>query len=199
MQFVHNGILIHHIVNPRLKHSYISIDEYGDVYLKTPRVSKHFIEKLLNEKTEWILQKQEKNRRKKPLFGQEIELFGEIEQIKNIPELRHILNNIKNRSDQNIQKTIDRFYKEQAMVYIPKRVEYYARKMGLEYKQIKFRKMKRRWGSCSKTAELTFNINLVKRQKGFIDEVVVHELAHIVHFNHSKKFYSLIDRYLERG
>ncbi len=197
MQFVHNGIPIHYTVKPRLKHSYISIDEYGDVHLKTPNVSKKFIEHLLDEKTDWILRQKAKNSRKKPVFMEEIEFFGQIHKIENIPELRMILYNMKTKTEQNFQKNLDRFYKEEALHYIPKRVEYYADKMGLKYHKIKFRKMKRRWGSCSKTKELTFNTNLIKRSKEFIDEVVVHELAHLVHFNHSKAFYNLIDRYLE--
>lgn len=198
MQFIHNGVTIHHTIKPRLKHSYISIDEYGEVHLKTPKVSKEFVFELLEKKAVWIAKHSQKNKHQKPLFAKEIEFFGAIENIENIPELRNILNNIKVKTPQNYQRHIDLFYKNLAKEYIPKRVEYFAKKMGLQYSRIGFRKMKRRWGSCSKDRVLTFNTNLIKRPKAFIDEVVVHELAHIVHFNHSKKFYKLMERYLEK-
>lgn len=196
MLLVHNGIEIHHTIKPRLKHCYISIDEYGEVYLKTPKVSKKFIEELLEKKSKWIEKNVAKYNKKRPDFMYEIELFGEIEKIENIPELKKILDNIKVKTPQNYQRYIDNYYKELAKKYIPKRVEHYACKMGLQYRQINFRKMKRRWGSCSKDKKLTFNTNLMKKEKSFIDEVVVHELSHLVHFNHSKEFYNLMERYL---
>ena len=68
--------------------------------------------------------------------------------------------------------------------------------MGLEYNSIKYRKMKRRWGSCSSKKVLTFNTELMKLKKELIDYVVVHELAHLKHMNHSKQFHALVDRYL---
>ena len=66
--------------------------------------------------------------------------------------------------------------------------------MGLEYKEIKYRKMRRRWGSCSSKKVLTFNSYLIKASHEQIDYVIIHELAHLKEMNHSKHFYALIEK-----
>lgn len=68
--------------------------------------------------------------------------------------------------------------------------------MDLHFNEVKYRKMKSRWGSCSSAKVLTFNTELIKTKKELIDYVVVHELAHLKHMNHSRAFHSFVDRYL---
>ncbi len=71
--------------------------------------------------------------------------------------------------------------------------------MELDYREVKFRKMKSRWGSCSSLRVITFNSELIKVKKELIDYVVVHELAHLVHMNHSKNFHALVDKYISNS
>jgi predicted metal-dependent hydrolase len=61
---------------------------------------------------------------------------------------------------------------------------------------ISFRKADKRWGSCSSTNRITFNYHLVKLPVSLIEYVVVHELAHIHHKNHSPEFWSLVGKFL---
>lgn len=86
--------------------------------------------------------------------------------------------------------------KEQAKEYIPKRVSYYSGIMGLLPKSVKITSAKTRFGSCSGENALCFSYLLMLYPKEAIDYVVVHELAHIKHHNHSKAFYELIEKYL---
>ena len=54
------------------------------------------------------------------------------------------------------------------------------------------RKMKTRWGSCSRKGSISLNLHLIKLPEQCIKEVILHELCHLVHFNHSKEFYALM-------
>ena len=79
--------------------------------------------------------------------------------------------------------------KKQARKIIPERVDYYAKIAGITYKRIFIRLQKTRWGSCSNDGNLNFNCLLVMMPSEVLDSVVVHELIHRHHMNHSKAFY----------
>jgi len=199
--FLFKGLNICHISKPRLKNSYISITQDAEIILKTPKVSQNFINRLLNEKELWIRKKIDEVKKHPPIqvnIEDEVLLFGEVYSM-DMPEatsLRLKLQKRKNCSDKNIINHYNSFYKEFAKEYISPRVEYFSQKMSLRYEDIKYRKMKSRWGSCSSKKILTFNTELIKTKKELIDYVVVHELAHLKHMNHSKVFHALVEEYL---
>ena len=78
----------------------------------------------------------------------------------------------------------------QAKKAIPGRVKYFAKKIGVEYGRITIRNQKTLWGSCSAKGNLNFNCLLMLAPPEVIDSVVVHELCHIKHRNHSRSFYA---------
>ena len=80
--------------------------------------------------------------------------------------------------------------------FLQERVHHFSKVMQLEFKELRLRKMKSRWGSCSSSRVITLNSELTKVDAQLIDYVVVHELAHLVHMNHSKEFHSLVEQYL---
>ena len=83
---------------------------------------------------------------------------------------------------------------EQALKVIPERVKHYAPLVGVNYGRITIRNQKTRWGSCSSQGNLNFNCLLMLFPVEVIDSVVVHELCHIKHMNHSPKFYAEVER-----
>ena len=81
-----------------------------------------------------------------------------------------------------------------AKLIIPKRAEHYAPLIGVTYNRITIRSQRTRWGSCSSKGNLNFNCLLVLFPPEVIDSIVVHELCHRKHINHSPKFYAEIDK-----
>ncbi|MCR5430958.1 MAG: M48 family metallopeptidase [Lachnospiraceae bacterium] len=83
---------------------------------------------------------------------------------------------------------------KKAAAYIPERVRYYAGIMGVSYGRITIRKQKTLWGSCSTKGNLNFNCLLMLKTPDLIDYVVVHELCHRKHMNHSKAFWEEVGK-----
>ena len=79
---------------------------------------------------------------------------------------------------------------DNALRYIPERVKYYAARMGVTYGRITIRNQKTRWGSCSGKGNLNFNCLLMLAPAQVVDYVVVHELCHRIHMNHSAPFWA---------
>ena len=85
-------------------------------------------------------------------------------------------------------------FAEKAKQIIPERVRYYAPKIGVTYNRITIRCQHTRWGSCSSKGNLNFNCLLALFPIEVIDSVVVHELCHRKHMNHSPQFYAEIEK-----
>lgn len=86
--------------------------------------------------------------------------------------------------------------KSKAQKIIPEKVSHYAEIMGLKPTGVKITSAQKRFGSCNGKNSLCFSYILMQYPESAIDYVVVHELAHIVHKNHSRDFYSLVESYL---
>ena len=84
------------------------------------------------------------------------------------------------------------WYKNEAKKIIAARVEWWAQRFGLAYNSVSITSANRRWGSCAPNDRLNFSWRLVMAPIPVIDYVVVHELAHVTHKNHSKRFWSRV-------
>lgn len=78
---------------------------------------------------------------------------------------------------------------------LPAVVKKYADLMGVTYNRITIRHQKTRWGSCTKTGNLSFNCLILKIPETVRDYVIVHELAHRKELNHSTKFWTIVAEY----
>lgn len=75
-------------------------------------------------------------------------------------------------------------------------VQAWARRIGVEPREVHIRPMKRKWASCSSKGRLTFNTELLQQPAAFRREVIVHELVHLKVPNHGPLFRSLVRAYL---
>jgi len=83
---------------------------------------------------------------------------------------------------------------KKAREVITQKVRYYAPLVGVDYGRIAIRAQRSRWGSCSSKGNLNFNCLLMLCPDDVIDSVVVHELCHRKHMNHSAAFYKEVER-----
>lgn len=110
---------------------------------------------------------------------------------KTIVSQRDKKKNAKVYSDDEIK-----LLRKKAKEIIPLEVKYYAEIMQVNPASVKINSAKKRYGSCSGTNNLNFSLYLMDKDERFIDYVVVHELAHIKHHNHSKDFYNFIEQFM---
>jgi len=80
--------------------------------------------------------------------------------------------------------------------FLKDRLAYFAAEMELDFSELRIKKMKSRWGSCSSKRVITLNSELTKVKEELLEYVIVHELSHLVHMNHSREFHALVERYL---
>jgi predicted metal-dependent hydrolase len=93
-----------------------------------------------------------------------------------------------------IKKGIIEALRVEAKSFFPARVHWLADRSGFEYKNISIKNLKSRWGSCSGKNNINLNIHIMRLPDHLIDYVILHELAHTVHHNHSLKFWELLNK-----
>jgi predicted metal-dependent hydrolase len=93
-----------------------------------------------------------------------------------------------------IRKGIERALKSEAKQYLPEKVEKLAEKFEFNYNKLTLKNIKSRWGSCSRKNNINLSIHLMRLPDHLIEYVILHELVHTVHHNHSKRFWALVDK-----
>ena len=87
------------------------------------------------------------------------------------------------------------WYQQQAYSWFSQRVDYWQNIMRLDAEMVVIGNWKTKWGYCKSGAELGFNWRLLMAPSWVADYVVVHELAHLKHMNHSAQFWQLVEQY----
>ena len=96
-------------------------------------------------------------------------------------------------SDPDVRAAIRATLSNVALERIRERLNEYAPRMGVIPGRVAIREQKSRWGSCSRKGNLNFNWKLVMAPPAVLDYVVIHELCHLIEFNHSPRFWSLVE------
>ncbi|MFW3411167.1 M48 family metallopeptidase [Aliarcobacter butzleri] len=167
------------LVNKKnVKHCYIRVLKDDLIEIKSNIHFSLYDAKILVEKRKNWLENAIKKVSKNALLEDEFLYLGEVKKLQ----------------DYNI-KNLDKFYKNEIEKILPNIVETFSKKMDLYPTSISYRKNKRTWGSCNFKNGLNFNILLMKFPLEIMQYVVIHELSHIKHKNHSKNFWNLVEKY----
>ena len=95
-------------------------------------------------------------------------------------------------SSVQIKEICIKLYRQIAKAHLSERTAKYAAQMGVKPSTVRINSAKTRWGSCSSKQSINFSWRLIMTDNDVIDYVVVHELAHIIQMNHSKKFWTIV-------
>ncbi len=164
-----------------MRNLYITISPSRGVIVKNPYFSPKTVEKLVNQKANWIYKKLEELEKKfdiKKIYETEGKILYLGEKV-----ALHVEN-------------IEKFYKEKTKEIVLREIKEISAKMELNPTKISFRKTKRRWGSCNHKNELNFTITLAQLPLNAIRYIIIHELSHIRYKNHKKEFYANIYKYM---
>ena len=91
---------------------------------------------------------------------------------------------------------IDAWYKKQAKKLFLERLDYNYERFTkkIPYPKLRIRKMTSRWGVCNtQTHIITLNLELIKRDVSYLDYVIIHEMSHLIHGDHSTRFWKLVE------
>jgi predicted metal-dependent hydrolase len=116
-----------------------------------------------------------------------------------IPWVKRNLNKFKILQQNYPQQNLQPINKKEAKTILTNRINLLAQKYRFPYNRLFIRNQKTRWGSCSAKNNISLNMNLVRLPRKLQDYVILHELVHTKHKNHSKKFWAEIDRYVGDG
>lgn len=179
------------------KNTYIRVKEDMKIYVTTNYfVSKSSIKRILNNNKDYLekmLNKREEQKQKEDSFyylghKYDIILVSSLTGIE-IEENKIYAKDIK---------TLEKWYKKQMIELFQKRLNFNYQKFdeNIPYPNLKIRNMKTRWGVCNrKNNTITLNSNLIKYDVAKLDYVIIHELSHFIHFNHSSNFWNLVAKY----
>jgi len=172
----------------------------GRVFINAPVfVSHDHIQKFAKKYEKWIIKnlKKYKIAQKKFIEGEKFLFFGkeyEVKYVKNQKDKIFFNNGFFIKKDLDIKSALIEFYKKEAKRYIEKKVLYYTSMYNVKFNKIKINSAKKRWGSCSSDKNLNFSYRLIMCPIDVIDYVIIHEVTHLTYLNHSKNFWSLVEK-----
>lgn len=181
------------------------IGKDGSLVVHAPkRVSMQYILDFIKEKEKWITKKQKEiwqttHENQSIINLDSILYLGDNYQVTPItknktPEIaceKIYIPHFETKRERDVY--LKQWIAEQTKIITQKRIDYFSNLMQLDYTSLKIMKSINRWGTCNINGGISFNYKLCMLPPKLIDYIVIHELAHLVEFNHSKKFYQIIE------
>jgi len=190
-------------VSRKAKYAKLQIKPYGGLEVVIPlRFPKKAVPGLVNQHAEWILRQLQKQQERisEPVLPDEIYLA--------INDYRaEVVYGAQNRQDDSLsnrllicdsgyQQSVNQLRKwmrQQAWELLPPMLERLSQETGLDYRKISIRSQKTRWGSCSSRGTISLNDQLLFVARDNAEYLMIHELCHTRHMNHSREFWQLVE------
>ncbi|WP_432408437.1 M48 family metallopeptidase [Wukongibacter sp. M2B1] len=199
----------------------IKINKEGMVLAIVPKgLSQEIIKEVVKSKSNWIRRKLDeleeigyRPESRSFVDGEDFMYLGEKYPLKvelqdhiKKPDIRIFQGEICIRASNNdrelLKKVMEKWYREKCLEKIIERVDYYKKFIGREPNKIRVKEQKKRWGSCTSRGDILFNWRCIMAPLDTLDYIVVHEMCHLIHMNHSKEYWktveSIIPNYKER-
>ena len=191
------------VIKSKRKTLSISINENAQLIVRAPnRISDAKIQEFINEKSSWIiknknliklrLQNTEKDQNDLLYLGEYFPIKKNIKSLKKVSfNGEEFITNLENQSQ--LSNALKIWYKDKFKELAIPRLNYFVDKYGLTINQVRLKRQKTLWGSCSSRNNINLNFLLIMAPLKVIDYVIIHELVHTIHKNHSANFWSAVE------
>jgi predicted metal-dependent hydrolase len=201
------------IVKKDVKHINLKVKPNGEVILTAPTDSdERDIAYVLKKRAEWIDKKiaffdaHRDNHKKEYVSGENFRYLGRNYRLKVIESQEEVVKLqrgylqvfVKDTANTERKKKLLRaWYSQKAQIHFMKAIEKYKPIVKQEIETVRIREMKTRWGSCNPSrGYINLNLKLIEKPTECIEYVIFHELAHLVHADHSSKFYNYLSLFM---
>ncbi len=195
------------VVHKRVKNMNLRLLTYNSFSISAPHFTTHaHIHRFITQNQLWIFVNSQKIPAHKDLISlQQLSILGEDYSVHIIKSLRDKLTfNHKDRliiikssqlTNSHLKKVIHKYFKIFVFKIIQKELSYFCQKFDVSYSKLSLRAPKTRFGSCSSRGNLSFNWQIIFFPYDKFQHIILHELAHLTHHNHSHKFWELLGDY----
>lgn len=202
---------------PRRRHVHIVVNDEGTIEVRAPwRSSLAKAREVLRENAQWVVRtldgvKEKLAQRPRLVTGTDLPLLDESLRLDVRPEAQMDLfagtrqgrGSVKRRgavlrvdtaslNEGELRELLERWYRREATAHLSARIEHYAPRLGVRPSRVTIRGQRSRWGSCSGKGTVSLNWRLMMVPSALADYVVVHELCHLKHMNHSPRFWAMV-------
>lgn len=212
VQYGHKTIEYTLEVKEGLKSHYISVEKGIGVILKGKSIPEEHAQKLILKKAKWILDKLELVQSigdEDIVTGARIQYLGRKYYVELIIDERLQVIDIdfteskfkvtlptRLNNQVALKVTFENFIRIKAKERIEPIIKKWSKSTGLEYANLKFMKLEKRWGSCTPANTIIINYNAIKLPFSLIEYLVVHELVHTKIKSHSKEFWAELSKHI---
>lgn len=190
---------------PTRKQLTLRVTPTGEVEVRAPwRISMQRAEQFIHAHQEWLLAKRvsllvDLQHRPKLEEGFSLPLLDTVLTLRILGEEATRMRRVGDElhlplplTPGSMESMLERWYRNQARTYLTTRLQVRAQEMGVSLQKLTIRGQKKRWGSCSTTGNINLNWQLMLLPSKVVEYVIVHELCHRWHMNHSTEFWSKV-------